>query len=107
MSPINWLAVVAAAISTFVLGGLWYSPVLFGRAWMKENDLDEASLAKSNMAKIFGLAFVFALLISANLAGFLAGLGWSRSLWRRSRYSSAALRNMCSSTAATGLSRSC
>lgn len=123
MSPINWLAVVAAAISTFVLGGLWYSPVLFGRAWMKENDLDEASLAKSNMAKIFGLAFVFALLISANLAaflaepkttaswgataGFLAGFGWSRSLSRRSRYSTAALRNMCSSTAATGLSRSC
>src|SRR5215831_1025506 len=92
MSPINWLAVVAAAISTFVLGGLWYSPVLFGRAWMKENDLDEASLAKSNMAKIFGLAFVFAVVMAANLAaflaepkttaswgataGFLAGFGW-------------------------------
>ena len=92
MPHINWLAVVAAAIATFVLGGLWYSPALFGRAWMKENAFDDASLAKSNMAKIFGFAFVFAVLMSANLAaflaepkttaswgataGFLAGFGW-------------------------------
>jgi hypothetical protein len=92
MPHINWLAVAAAAISTFVLGGLWYSPFLFGRAWMAVNNLDETELAKSNMAKIFGLSFLFALIMSANLAaflaepkttavwgataGFLAGFGW-------------------------------
>ncbi len=89
---VNWLAVVAAALSTFVLGGLWYSPALFGRAWMAENNLSEEQLRKGNMAKIFGLSFVFSLLMSANLAmflaepkttalwgataGFLAGFGW-------------------------------
>lgn len=92
MPHINWLAVLAAAASTFVLGGLWYSPALFGRVWMSVNNLDSAELAKSNMAKIFGLAFVFALMMAANLAaflaepktnaawgataGFLAGFGW-------------------------------
>jgi hypothetical protein len=92
MPHINWLAVLAAAISTFVLGGLWYSPVLFGRAWMSVNHLNETELAESNMAKIFGLAFVFALVMAVNLAaflaepkttaswgataGFLAGFGW-------------------------------
>lgn len=92
MPHINWFAVLAAAISTFVLGGLWYSPALFGRAWMTVNNLNNEQLAKSNMAKIFGLAFVFALFMSANLAaflaepktnatwgataGFLAGFGW-------------------------------
>jgi uncharacterized protein DUF1761 len=92
MPHINWLAVLAAAVSTFALGGLWYSPALFGRAWMSVNKLDSAELAKSNMAKIFGLAFVFALVMAANLAaflaepkttatwgataGFLAGFGW-------------------------------
>jgi len=92
MPHINWLAVLTAAISTFVLGGLWYSPVLFGRAWMSVNHLSESDLAKSNMAKIFGLAFVFALVMAVNLAaflaepkttaswgataGFLAGFGW-------------------------------
>jgi hypothetical protein len=92
MPHINWLAVVAAAVSTFVLGGLWYSPFLFGRAWMRVNGFNEADLGKSNMAKIFGLAFLFALIMAANLAaflaepkttatwgataGFLAGFGW-------------------------------
>ena len=92
MPHINWLAVLAAAISTFVLGGFWYSPLLFGRSWMKENNLDNATLAKSNTTKIFGLSFVFAVIMAANLAaflaepkttvswgvtaGFLAGFGW-------------------------------
>lgn len=92
MPHINWLAVLAAAISTFVLGGLWYSPALFGRSWMKENNLTDAILSKSNMTKIFGLSFVFAVIMAANLAaflaepkttvswgataGFLAGFGW-------------------------------
>ena len=92
MPHINWLAVLTAAVSTFILGGLWYSPALFGRAWMSENKLTDAELAKSSMGKIFGLAFVLALLMAANLAaflaepkttvswgataGFLAGFGW-------------------------------
>ncbi len=92
MPHINWLAVLAAALSTFALGGLWYSPALFGHAWMTVNKLNSEDLAKSNMAKIFGLAFVFALFMAANLAaflaepkttatwgataGFLAGFGW-------------------------------
>ena len=92
MPHINWLAVLAAAVSTFALGGLWYSPALFGRAWMSVNNLNSAELAKSNMARIFGFSFVFALVMAANLAaflaepkttaswgataGFLAGFGW-------------------------------
>ena len=92
MPHINWLAVVAAAVSTFVLGGLWYSPALFGRAWMSVNQLTPADLAKSSMGKVFGLAFVFAVVMATNLAaflaepkttaswgaiaGFLAGFGW-------------------------------
>jgi hypothetical protein len=92
MPHINWLAVLAAAVSSFVLGGLWYSKALFGRAWMSANNLSDADLAKSNMAKIFGLSLVFSVIMAANLAaflaepkttaswgataGFLAGFGW-------------------------------
>jgi Protein of unknown function (DUF1761) len=92
MPHINWLAVLAAAVSTFVLGGLWYSKALFGRAWMSANNFSEADLAKSNMLKIFGLSLIFAVIMAANLAaflaepkttavwgataGFLAGFGW-------------------------------
>ncbi|GAC1653669.1 MAG: hypothetical protein NVS4B3_16960 [Gemmatimonadaceae bacterium] len=32
--PVNYLAVIVAAAAIFALGGLWYSPVLFGKQWM-------------------------------------------------------------------------
>ncbi|MZQ82593.1 DUF1761 family protein [Paenibacillus sp. 5J-6] len=32
---VNYLAVLVATVVTMVLGFLWYSPVLFGRAWAK------------------------------------------------------------------------
>ena len=32
---VNWLAVVAAAVAYFVIGMLWYSPLLFVNAWMR------------------------------------------------------------------------
>jgi hypothetical protein len=30
MQELNWLAVIVAAASSFLLGGLWYSPMVFG-----------------------------------------------------------------------------
>jgi hypothetical protein len=74
MNPnqINWLAVVAAALSTFVVGVLWYSPVLFGKVWLKANGFTEAQAQSFNKARAFGGAFLLALVMSANLAMFLA-----------------------------------
>lgn len=89
---INLPAVVVAAILPFMLGGLWYSPLLFGKAWMKANQFTDEEQLKEGQGKIFGLSFVFFLIMSANLAaflatpetdvqfgllaGFLAGFGW-------------------------------
>lgn len=75
MASINYLAVLAAAAATFLVGGLWYSPVMFQRAWMKANNLTEADLAGGGTGKIFGLAFVFAVVMSLNLAMFLNAPG--------------------------------
>ena len=72
MSSINWLAVLAAGISAFVLGGVWYSPAMFGNAWMKANNLDLETIRKGNMLKIYGVAFILSLVMAANLAMFLA-----------------------------------
>ena len=57
----NYFAVVAAALSSFLLGGLWYSPVLFGRAWQREAG-DTQKAGEGHPAKVFGLSFLFALL---------------------------------------------
>ena len=75
MNPnqINWLAVVAAALSTFVVGGLWYSPLLFGKAWLKANGFTEEQARDFNKGRVFIGAFILAFMMSADLAAFLAG----------------------------------
>ena len=72
MNTINWLAVLVAGISAFAIGGIWYSPGLFGKAWMSENNLNEEEIKKSNKGKIFGFTFVFSVLMAVNLAMYLA-----------------------------------
>jgi len=59
MADINHLAVLAAALSAFALGGAWYSPALFGKTWLQETGVDEQA---GHPGKIFGGSFVFALL---------------------------------------------
>lgn len=71
MDGLNWLAVTAAALSTFVIGGLWYSPLLFGKAWMRANNYSDEDLKRGSPAVIFGLSGLFALIMAANLAAFL------------------------------------
>ncbi len=70
---VNLWAVLVAAISSFLIGGLWYSPALFHRAWMRANGFEDKDLERGNPGIIFGLSFVFSLLMAANLAAFLSG----------------------------------
>lgn len=69
---VNWLAVVTATVSSFVLGGLWYSPMLFSRKWQVEVGLSDEKLKQANMTKVFGTAFILQFIIAVNLAFFLA-----------------------------------
>lgn len=70
MLEINIWATIVAAISSFMLGGLWYSPVLFGKKWIKEAEFDETKAG--HPAKVFGLSFIFALIAAFGFA-FLLG----------------------------------
>jgi len=91
MPEVNYLAVIAAAVATFLLGGLWYSPVLLGKVWQREAGVSDEQMKSANMAMIFGLTFVlslvaawvFALFLGPRPpmalglgAGFSAGLCW-------------------------------
>jgi hypothetical protein len=42
--PINWWAVVVAAVVKFLLGALWYSPLLFLRSWQREAGVDDNAM---------------------------------------------------------------
>ncbi len=57
---INFLALLAAAVSALIIGAIWYNPKVFGTAWMKAADMTEEKMQGANMAKIFILAFIFA-----------------------------------------------
>lgn len=71
MPEVNWIAVVIAAVASFLLGGLWYSPALFGKVWQREAGLTDEQIKSGNMARIFGLALVLSLLAACNFALFL------------------------------------
>ena len=71
MPEINYLAVVIAAVASFLLGGLWYSNALFGKVWQRESGVTDEQLKNGNMAKIFGLSLVLSLLASWMFAMFL------------------------------------
>lgn len=60
----NFLAILAAAFSTLIVGFIWYNPKVFGTAWMKSAGLTEEELKGANMAKIFGLAILFAIMLA-------------------------------------------
>lgn len=83
MASVNLLAVFVAALSAFILGGVWYSPVMFVKPWMREVGLTEERRKSANMFIVMGGAFVFSLAAAYVLAIFLGpspglerGAGW-------------------------------
>lgn len=58
---INVWAVLSSAIAFWVLGALWYSPVLFGKRWQKEVGLKEEEIKMTNMVVVFGTSFLIML----------------------------------------------
>jgi hypothetical protein len=71
---INFLAVLAAAVVSIVIGSLWYSPLLFGKKWIElsgicKGQVDEAK--KAGMGKYYAMAFVNSFIIATLLAYFI------------------------------------
>jgi len=71
MPEFNILAVLLAAAVSFVLGGMWYSPLLFAKAWQRESGVTDEQLKNTNVAMIFGLSFVLCLVAALVFALFL------------------------------------
>ena len=68
LSTINFLAILVAAVSAFVIGSVWYSPILFGKGWQNALGLSEKDIKDANMVKIFGTSFVLMLIMAFGLA---------------------------------------
>jgi hypothetical protein len=79
MHDLNWLAILVAAVSAFMLGGVWYGP-LFKNAWCREAGIDPNAAPKSHPAKTFGIAFVASLIAAYGFA-MLLHLMHTDTLW--------------------------
>ena len=69
LANLNIWAILVAALSAFLLGGLWYTPLMFGALWKKANGFTTDPPAATG--KIFGISFVLSLIMAFNLAMFL------------------------------------
>lgn len=67
----NFLAIIAAAISALIVGFIWYNPKVFGNAWMQAAGLTEDQIKGGNMAKILSLALLFAFMLSFLMTGIV------------------------------------
>jgi hypothetical protein len=74
MPQVNYLAVLLAALSGFLLGGLWYS-LLFAKPWAALTGQSEEKLKSGNPAMVFGGAFLLNLIAAYVLAMFVGGKG--------------------------------
>ena len=91
MRTFEWLPSLIAALSAFIVGGLWYSPILFGKVWQREAGLSDERLQAANKGMIFGVSFVLCLVAAVAFSmvigtepsffmslhsGFGIGLAW-------------------------------
>lgn len=73
---VNYTLVFVATIAQFVLGGLWYSPLMFGRWWMQIMEVthiskEELQKIQKGMAPFYALQFFLTLFTTISFANLL------------------------------------
>ncbi len=66
MVPVNYLAILVAAVLSMVIGSIWYGP-LFGKPWMKMMGMSKESMKNmkpNDMMKLYGIQFVGSLVMA-------------------------------------------
>ncbi|MBL7944315.1 MAG: DUF1761 domain-containing protein [Flavobacteriales bacterium] len=67
-SHINWLATIVAALSSILIGFVWYNKNVFGKAWMKSLGITEEHAKGANMPVIFGVTILVSIIASIYFA---------------------------------------
>lgn len=64
---VNFIAVLVAALIPMLVGFIWYHPNILGGVWMREAGVPEDKMKSANMPVIFGLSFLFSLILSMGM----------------------------------------
>lgn len=70
-SNVNWLAVIIGTIVSFIIGWLWYSPILFGKKWAEGSGVElgtASSMPIAAMVTQLVSTFFLALLVGVTAA---------------------------------------
>ena len=70
-TDVNYFAVLVASLSAFMLGGVWYSKLLFREGWLESIGLTNLDLQSADPKLIFGGSFILAFIAAFVLALFL------------------------------------
>lgn len=74
LKDVNYLAVLGAVASSFVVGMLWYAPQVFGKVWAKEAGLKQKDLeSKEGMPRAMSMTAVSSFVTAAGLGALLIG----------------------------------
>jgi hypothetical protein len=74
---VNFLAVLVATIASFVVGWVWYSPILFIKPWMTLRGMDFTAEMSKGMKMPYGIMAVETMLTAYFIAEFSAWVGAS------------------------------
>ena len=77
MSLGHWPAILGAALAAWLIGALWYSPLLFAKAWVRAHGYTPEKLAtmRANAGRSYAGSLVAFLVIAGVLHIFLSHLG--------------------------------
>jgi hypothetical protein len=75
LSQANWLSIIAAGIAYFLLGWLWFSPLLFAKAWGSLQQRDLSTVDRKDALRSMAASFIvtFAVVIAVDLFCFALG----------------------------------
>lgn len=65
----NYWAILASGLIPLVLGSIWYSPALFGNAWMKVAGKTKEELKGTNMPLVFIFTAILGIFLGVGLSG--------------------------------------
>jgi hypothetical protein len=77
LSGLNYPAIIVAAVADFMLGFLWYSKALFGKAWQKHVGFTDEQIKAGAKPAPFIVSFLLSVFIAFSLSLILHAVGGS------------------------------
>lgn len=77
LGDINWLGVLLGTIAYFALGAVWYTPVLFGKPWMKAMGMEAPAAGEQPNPAVYLVPLISTFITSVALAMIARAAGAS------------------------------